>query len=173
MTDFIVAMVNSDTLQEILPVGYNPMKATVRETSKLTSWPVEDGTERTDHRVLDPIEIELPLLISSEQNRDIFDRLRQAYLRGDSIMVQTRVRTYENMMIIEIPHDETPDIFNSVPVSVRLKEVRTVEPEFGTLPASKVANANQSSTVKKGAQQTTDATAAETGQASLLYDLVN
>lgn len=173
MNDFVVSMINSETLAPILPQGASPMRATIRETSKLTSWPVEDGTQRTDHRVLDPIEIDLSILLASDQNRDVFDQLRQVYLRGDSITVQTKLRTYDAMMIMEMPHDETADVSNAFAVSVRLKQVITVKPEFGALPPSRVANPVQSSTVKKGGQQTSEADASTRRKSSTLYRLTN
>lgn len=173
MNDFIVMMINSVTLQPVLPPDASPMRVTVRETSKLTNWPVEDGTQRTDHRVLDPIEIDLPLLISSEQNRDIFDQLRQIYLRGDDLTIQTKLRTYESMMIFEMPHDETSEVSDAYTVEVKLKQVITIKPEFGKLPPSKVADKKQSSTVKKGGQQTSQADAGKTRKASTLYRLAN
>lgn len=173
MIDHIVQMVNSESLQPILPDGASPMRVNVRETSKLTSWPVEDGTQRTDHRVIDPIEIDFSLLISSDQNRDIFDQLRQIYLRGDEITVQTKLRVYESMMIFEMPHDETPDVADAFTIAVKLKQVITVKPEFGTLPPERVANKTQASTVKKGGQQTAQADAPTQRKASTLYRLAN
>ena len=173
MNDFIVAILNESTLAPMFPGGIGPMRVTVRETSKLTSWPVEDGTQRTDHRVLDPIEIDFPIIIASDETRNIFEQLRQVYLRGDSLTVQTRMRTYESMMIVEMPHDETPEMSDAVSVSVRMKQVLTVMPEFGTLPASKVANRNQSSTVNKGGQQTSNADTSTQRRASVLYNLTS
>ncbi len=173
MIDYIVAIINAQNFLPILQVGANPMRVTVRETSTLTSWPVEDGTQRTDHRVLDPIEIELPLILASDANRSLFDQLRQIYLRGDEVVVQTKMRTYESMMIVEMPHDETPDVFGSIPVSVRLKQVITVQPEFGELPPSRVSNVNQSSTVQKGGQQTGGVDAPTQRRASTLYRIAN
>lgn len=167
----LVAILDADTFESIFD-GSNPMRVTVRETSKLTSWPVEDGTQRTDHRVLDPIEIDLPMLLT-EDNRDLFERLRQAFLDGRNLIVQTKMRTYPEMMITEIPHDETPEQGDSTPVAVKLKEVRTIKPGFGTLPPTSVANKTQSSTVNRGGQQTTAANESQTRRASTLYDIVN
>lgn len=185
MIDYIVAMISTSTFLPILQLGANPMRVTVIETSKLTEWPVEDGTTRTDHRVINPIEIDMPIIISSQLNQIIFEQLRQMYLNGDEIIVQTKMRTYDSMMITEMSHDETPEMFSGAAVSVRLKQVITVKAEEGELPQEKVADKNQSSTVNKGGQQTkpvsTSTSPAGTGsasdgatarKASTLYDLV-
>jgi hypothetical protein len=168
----LVAILNSESLQPLF-AGAAPMRVTVRETSKLTSWPVEDGTQRTDHRVLDPVEIELPLLLATEDARNLFNQLRQAFVAGDELVIQTKVRSYESMMIVEMPHDQMPEQGDSIPVAVRFKEVRVIKPEFGTLPPQQVANPAQASTVQRGGQQTTEASAPERRKASALYGLVN
>lgn len=173
MNDFIVSIINATTLLPLFPEGVSPMQVTVKETSKLTSWPVEDGTQRTDHRVLEPIEIDFPIMLHSENNRDLFDRIRQVYLNGDEIIVQTKMRTYESMMILEMPHDESSDIYGTIPVSVKIKQVITIKPEFGTLPPKAVADKKQSSTVKKGGQQTQEADTATRRKSSTLYRLAN
>lgn len=167
----VVAILDAQNF-EVLFDGANPMRLTVRETSKITSWPVEDGTQRTDHRVLDPVEIDLPLLITDD-NKNLFERLRQTFLEGRELIVQTKMRTYEAMMIMDMPHDELPETGDATPVAVKLKEVKVIKPEFGALPPSSVANPAQSSTVNRGGQQTSDTDAATNRKSSTLYGLVN
>lgn len=170
MTD-VVAILDAESLQDLF-AGANPMRVTVRETSKLTSWPVEDGTQRTDHRVIDPIEIDLPLLLTGD-NRDLFERLRQAFIEGRELIVQTQMRSYPSMMIMDMPHDEIPEQGDSTPVAIKMREIRVIKPEFGTLPSSQVSNPAQSSTVRRGGQQTQAAGAPARRKASALYGLVN
>jgi hypothetical protein len=164
-----VAILDGETFQPLF-AGLNPMRVTVRETSKVTSFAVEDGTQRSDHRYFDPVEIDLPLLLTDEI-RDTFEKLRQAYIDGRTVIVQTKVRSYPEMMIMEMPHDE--DMSESAPIAFRLKEIKTVKPEYGTLPPSQVASQKQSSTVKKGNQQTTESDAPTQRKASVLYEILN
>lgn len=166
-----VAILDATSFQPLF-TGTNPMRVTVRETSKITSYAVEDGTQRSDHRYFDPVEIDLPLLLTDDV-RDTFEKLRQAYLDGILVIVQTKVRTYPDMMILEMPHDESNETGDSVPVNFKLKEIRTVKPEYGTLPPSRVASQKQSSTVKKGNQQTTESDAPTKRRASVLYEILN
>lgn len=167
----VVAILNSADFQPLF-AGAHIMRATVRESSKITNFAVEDGTQRTDHRYLEPIEIDLPILLTDD-TRNLYEQLRQAFIDGVELTIQTRVRSYPSMMLMEMPHDETPEQGESIPVAIKLKEIRTVKPEFGTLPPSKVRNAKQSSTAKKGNQQTTDADGAKQRKASVLYEVFN
>lgn len=170
-TQDLVAILDGDSYQQLFELA-NPMRVTVRETSKLTKWAVEDGTMRTDHRVVEPVEIDLSLLLTDEV-RNLFERLRQAFVEGRELIIQTKVRSYPSMMITEMPHDEIPEQGDSVPVAIKLQEVKVVTPEYGTLPARRVANPDQSSTVKKGQQQTTESSQATSRKGSILYGAFN
>lgn len=167
----IVAILDSENYQPLFS-GSNVMSCVVRETSKLTSWPVEDGTQRTDHRVIDPVGIDLPLLLN-DNTRNLFEQLHNAFIEGRSLIIQTKVKSYANMMILEMPHDETVDYGESVLVSIRIQEIRVVTPEFGTLPPNRVANKSQASTVKKGNQQTSEADQSKNRRASVAYGIFN
>lgn len=167
----VVAILEAGSFN-VLFDGSSPLRMTVRETSKITSWPVEDGTQRSDHRVLDPVEIDLSMLIT-DSNRNLFERLRQTFLEGRELIVQTQVRSYGSMMIMDMPHDELVEQGDSVPVALKLKEVKVIKPEFGTLPPSQVANPRQSSTVQRGGQQTAPADEPTRRKSSTLYRVVN
>lgn len=147
----------------------NSMKVNVIETSKVMEHPVEDGTTITDHRVLMPDEIELSLILSGSNFRSVYQQIKQIYRAGTLLTVQTKTDTYSNMIISDMPHDESGDMFDAVLIAVRMKQVLFVTAQFGTLPQSKVANKSQSSTVKKGQQQSTAATPEQTARGSLLY----
>ncbi|UNY40194.1 structural protein [Pseudomonas phage vB_PcuM_ KLEP17-4] len=167
----LVAILDAQTFRPLF-ANSKITRVTVRETSKLTTFAVEDGTQRTDHRVIDPVEIDLPILLT-EFTRDLYQQLRAAYLEGRELIIQTKVSSYPSMMIYECPHDETPDTGDAIAIAVKLREIMTYTPEFGSLPPLKVTNLAQSSTVQKGQQQTTESTAATQRRASVLYRISN
>ena len=167
----LVAILDGQTFRPLFDRA-SVTSVTVRETSKLTTFAVEDGTQRTDHRVIDPVEIDLPLLLT-EETRDLYQQLRAAYLEGRDLIIQTKVGSYPSMMVYEIPHDETPDTGDAIAIAVKLREIMAYTPEFGALPPRKVANPAQSSTVQKGQQQTTESSPSTRRRASVLYGLTN
>lgn len=130
------------------------IKANVNEYSKVMEHPVEDGTTITDHTVVQPTEIELSLMLIVDP-RSVFQQIKQLYLTRTLLTVQTRSDSYTSMLISDMPHDEDPDIFNVLPLALKLKEVIFVTAQFGTLPAKKVKDKNMASTSQKGEQQTT------------------
>lgn len=149
-----VAILDADSLQVIF-ASAEPMRVSVRESKRATKFAVEDGTERSDHVVRELTEIQIDFLLADD-TRNQFENLRQAFDKNKLVTVQTKVRSYENMLILDVPHDETPELGMAINIPVRLQEWVEVKPEFGTLPPAKVENKSQSSTVKRGQQTTQD-----------------
>jgi len=162
----MIAILDSDDYSQLFPLA-SPMKVTVRETAKPTSFKVEDGSERTDNIVFDPVEIEIPFLLT-EDTRAVFANIKKAFRDQTQLIVQTKVDSYPRMSIFEMPHDETSEQGDSILVTVKLKMYDVVKAEYGTLPPAKVANKSQSSTVNKGQQQTTESDAATKRKGSVL-----
>ena len=170
-TQDAVAILDAQSFQPLF-AGANPMRVSVREVSKLTTFTVEDGTSRTDHRVIDPVEITIPFLLS-DNTRDLYEQLKTAYIEARDLIVQTKVASYSGMIIFELPHEEIPEQGDSIPVEVKLREIKPVTPEFGTLPPRRVTSPEQASTQGRGQQQTTEADAPTQRRASALYRIAN
>lgn len=156
----VVAILDAESF-EVLFDGGHIMALDVLDEKKYTQFQVEDGSSRSDHSIKLPIAITLPFRIA-ENTRVTFENLRQAYLNDRILIVQSRVASYESMVIEAIPHSETVDNLMGVTVDIRLVEWRTVTPVYGELPLGTTRNPAQSSTIPRGQQQTTDAN----GQAS-------
>lgn len=146
-----------------------PVKAMIREASRVMEHPVETGATITDHRVIEPIEIELSLVLSSADYRSVYQQIREVFFAATLLSVQTRTSIYSNMLISEMPHDEDADLFDAVSIALKLKEVLFVAAQYGNLPASSVADKSQASTTQRGELQSTDAGDATTSTDSLLY----
>ena len=142
------------------------LKAVVKEQSKLMEHPVETGAIITDHRIVLPVEIELTLILTSEAYQDVYKSIRQYYLNGTLLLIQTRSDIYSNQLISSMPHEEDPEQYNVIPLVLNLKEVRFVTAQYGVIP-KQPKNAN---TVKLGAQQ---GKPASTEERSFAFDVFN
>lgn len=171
-TQDLVAILDGETFDQLF-VAAQPMRVSVRDTKRATKFEVEDGTTRSDHVVQDQIEIAIDLLLQDEDARDAYQQIKQAKNDNRLVIVQTKVDSYESMLITEIPHDETVELGNAISMPMRLVEWRTVTPQYGALPPTKVKNKKQSSTSKGGQKQTTEADAPTTRKASVLYGVFN
>lgn len=150
-----VIILDNDSLQEIW-VGADVMRVSVHETSKATRYAVEDGTTRNDHVIQNPTEIEISMILAGEMAK-LFQLLKQTYIERKLVTIQTKTDIYTNMLVEEIPHEQDAGMTDGVTVDVRLVEWREVSPEYGELTMSNVANPNQSDTVNRGSQATSEA----------------
>lgn len=143
-----------------------PLTASVYEFADIMEHPLETGAVIADHIVFQPVEIELPLMCVGEfAYRSTYAALRGTFNAGTLLTILTRTGSYPNMVIIDLPHDETPGQFDAISIRVRLREARFVSPKTG-LSQSQVKNPSQASTTNRGAQQTSAANASTAAKAS-------
>lgn len=151
---------------KILFASIQPMRVSVREERKATSFQVEDGTERSDHVVESAKEIALDLMLEGPDARTMYSQILQAWKDNTLVIVQTKVNSYSSMLIESISHDEAPEFGDGIAMPIRLKEWRSVSPQYGSLPPNKVKTAKQSDTVKSGQKQSTKTSTTGTGSGS-------
>lgn len=171
-TQDIVCILDNENFQQLFS-NTSPMRMSVRETRKATTYQVEDGSTRSDHVVIDPVEISIDFIIEDEFARDGYEQIRQAWRDNRLVSVQGKVSSYPNMLIVEMPHDESPDYGMGIAMPIRLIEWRSVEPQYGSLPPTKVKSAKQASTAKQGQKQTTTTDAPSQRKASVAYRIFN
>lgn len=132
------------------------LKATIKRDSKAMEHPLETGATITDHRIILPIGIELALILASEDYAAVYQQVRDIFIKGTLLTVQTRVDSFPSMLIEKMPHDESADMLDGVALALSLKEALFVEPQFSALKVEKVAKPKDSTTVKRGQQQPTE-----------------
>ena len=115
-----------------------PLKAVIRETSKIMEHPLEIGTTIADHHIINPVEIDLQMIVTSTQpgllgsllgattaqNYAVtYSQIRQAFINATPLSVKTRVGTYSNMIIADMPHEEDAEMYDSIVIALHLKQV--------------------------------------------------
>jgi hypothetical protein len=148
----VVAVVDPDAGTQVF-VGAEIMKCNVAVMSRIMDHPLENGSPVSDYKILLPVTIELGILIDSTQQNGIYDEIYAAYANSTFLTVRTNADTYSNMVIEALPHDETPEMFGMLQISLRLREVQLVTVQYQALQAQDVANTNDQSTVDRGEQQ--------------------
>lgn len=128
-----------------------PIRATVKEQAKVMEHPTEKGTIISDHRVILPVEIELLLILASANYQSVYKDIRQYYFNATLLIVQTRSGIYENQLIASLPHEENPEMFNALEISLNLKQIQFVTTQYGVVPRYP----SDTTTVDRGVQQGT------------------
>jgi hypothetical protein len=130
-----------------------PLKALIKEYSKPMEHPIETGAVVTDHRIIMPTEIDLDVMLRSDDYRTSYAQIKQLFDNATLMLVQTRTRVYSDMFLVEIPHEEDPDLFDVIHMPLKLKQVQLINAQTGRLSVGTVRNPNNASTVNRGQQQ--------------------
>jgi hypothetical protein len=147
-----------------------PLKVTVTEDSKLMEHPLESGAETVDHRIILPREIELVLVLSSYDRRDVYEEIRQLWEDAQHLIVQTNSGVYENQVIKALPHEEKSEHYNSLFLILKLKEVMFADTAVVEVQPKQAKNKPK---VDKGQQQPQEASAENTKRSSVLFRSFN
>lgn len=166
-----VALLRSSDFAQVAAKA-RAMKLTVKPESKPMEHPVEDGSVITDHRVLLPVDIDLSMVLAGEDYRDTYQELKTLFTDGELLIVQSKVDNFPDMIIAAIPHEESPDMTDAVPVAVKLRQVKTVKASYGSLPPRAVARRADASAEKRGEVSGSDASADQKQRSSVLASVL-
>lgn len=142
------------------------MKATVKEPSKLMSHPTETGVTITDHRVIEPIEIELSVVLLPDTYVQTYYEIKAARDANTTLSVQTNTSLYSSMLIQDMPHEEDPEHFDTITMIIKFIEVIFVTVQVSSLPDSRKNNGNKNG---KAASATDGDAGKEKAKGSVAY----
>lgn len=118
----VVAVYNQDSFQQVFQDG-RPLKANVRKFARVMEYPVENGSVIADHKVIWPQTVDLPLLIPSSFFNSTYNEIVELFKNATKLIVQTKVDVMRNFIIEDMSHDEKPEIYDAITMTLRLKEV--------------------------------------------------
>lgn len=167
MTVDVVGIYDSN-FRQILRTAI-PMRANITEEAILPEHPLEDSSTINDHKIFKPVVIELTLFLKAGEVSNVYQSLKQLYRSEQLVTIQTRTGSYSNMTISVLPHDQTPDMIDSVMSNVKFKEVVQSTAQYGPLPPSSVRRAEQSSTIDRGEQLPGSVDSSTSEKGSFLY----
>lgn len=132
-------------------VDARAMKADVTRTSRVMRHPLENGASIADHRVIEPNEITLLMFLPNDLYRDLYAQIETAFSTAKKLTVQTKVGSFPDMFISDMPHEETPEFVDLVQVALKLTEVKFLTMQFEAVQPAPAKSASKS-TVKRGEQ---------------------
>lgn len=142
-----VAVFNQ-SFEQVFPRA-RAIKAVIKEEAKVMEHPLETGATIVDHRIILPVECELTMMLQAADYQDTYRLIKQLYLNGDLLIVQTKSSVYYNQLIASMPHEENPEQYDALTLELGLKEAQFATTRFNYVPS----NPKQSSTVNRGTQQ--------------------
>lgn len=123
---------------------------TVR-SAKAMSHPLETGSSVTDHRVIMPIEAQLLVTLSGDQYAAAYGEIAASFNSGELFTVQCRATSFPNMLIVDMPHEETPEKIDAIDIVLKLQEVQFFKSQ-ATASNSVARSSKSSNTAKRGEQ---------------------
>lgn len=146
-----------------------PLKVIVKPDSKLMEHPLEDGATTSDHRIILPTEVELSMILRPADYRGTYQQIKQLFLTAELLTVQTKADSFQNMVIMSIPHDEDPGMYDTIAVAIKLKEVLFANTSLTNIVYAP-KNPTNSTTQDRGTQQGTTPTPAQQTGAAEAFD---
>lgn len=135
-------------------VEARPMTCRVDESTKMMTHPKENGALQSDHRIVNLIEIELTMILNSADYADVYAQIKTLKTTNSSVTVLTKVDSYENMFLEDMPHQETGANPDSIQISLKLTEAQIASTTVTTV----TKNPADMPTTRTGAQSGTTAT---------------
>jgi hypothetical protein len=117
-----VAFFDQESFQQIFAEA-RPVKLTERPSAKLMTHPLENGQEIADFKIINPEEIEVTVIINSFYYGAMYSQIKNYFNNSTLIALGNRVGIANNLIISDIPHEETADMFDSITMWIRLREV--------------------------------------------------
>jgi len=147
------------------------LKILVSHDSQAMQHPLETGATIIDHKILLPIEIEISVILNTATYQQTYEQIKQLFETSEQLIVQTKTDTYENQILINIPHEENPATFNTITMSLKFRQLIFATTELQTITPANPAN---SDTVARGQQPPTPPTTAQkTSAAKAVRDYFN
>lgn len=151
-----------------------PLKAKITENATVMTHPVEDGSTIVDHKIILPVEIELSMILSSDDYRSVYQTIKEIFKNSTLLTVQTRSGTYRSMIISSMPHDEDPEMYDAISLALKLTEVKFAKYTTGAAPkVSKPKDTRNSKTMDGGKKQTDESKTVPPKKSSVLYGVFN
>jgi hypothetical protein len=138
------------------------LKTDVKQTSEIMMHPIETGVLISDHKVIQPIEIIMSVLINSSWYSDVYKIIETAFHSSTIINIQTNTGLYPNMVLYELPHRESPGHFDSIISELKFRQALIATPT--TFKVNKQTHAKLSKKIIKGAVQGTSVTKPDIAQ---------
>lgn len=184
-----IQRVNAETgqISEVIELDVT-LDVNLAHTMTVTDFPVEDGTQISDHTQKLPDVVTFRSLISATPLRLIsfnpiigdarpraaFELMEELQDSGELVRIVTDVKTYDNMVLTSLTAPRRRDTKNALLFTAIFREIKLVSSQVVQLPAEE--EVQQTASVKEEGGKVTPApteSEAEDAEASLLFRALN
>lgn len=113
-----------------------PLRAEPIPRAKLMDHPVEDGQTNTDYKIILPLEVMMTMFIPAPYYRNTYQEIWNLWQSSELLTVQTKVGSYSNMVISEMPHEETTERYDAITMRLRFRQIQIIGDTSNFVPAN-------------------------------------
>lgn len=128
------------------------LKASVAPSNSFAQHPVEDGTVVSDNKIINQVRISIPMILDSNDYKDVYKAIQDASNNTTILSIQTRVATFDKMYIESYPSEESAAMFDTVSMTINFIEQITGTIVIKKLASPGVSNNSDVDTENRGEQ---------------------
>jgi hypothetical protein len=112
--------------------------AQIDEHVTFYTHPLENGRSLVDHRIIQPVTIDFTILLVDSVSifnaigsddffvtaKDVYGQIRELFLAGTILSIQTRTDTYRFQVLQSMPHEETSRMFDGIMLTFSTSEIQ-------------------------------------------------
>lgn len=121
------------------------MNAEIKEESRLTEHPLENGRVLADNKVILPTEIDVRITLPAVDYEDMIANIRKYKDNNSMFRIETKFASYDNMQIVSIPCTLNVENVQKLTFSIKFREVLMM-----ATPETQTANGSDMDTVNTG-----------------------
>ncbi len=153
MADNVIAILDEDG-NELLSTLTN-IGVSVSVSKTFAKHSLENGQTVTDDQYDNPTLLNMQIILDPSDYVSVYKEIKTYYENVTNFTIQTKVDSYSNMFLESLPHDETPEMFTTIAMTLEFTEQLISETSTETLAESDVSTASDTTTVDSGEKSTT------------------
>jgi len=157
----VVGIFDMDTSEQLFKDA-RPVKATIVRPQKIMDHPIESGALISDFAVRMPVTIEIQFVLQADVYKAVYRAINTDFHKRTAFAIVVKVGPFRSFIIEDMTHEESTEMFDAIPLTLRFREVRTIKIQYQSLPAPAVQSPTDQSTANRGVQQP---------KTSILYDI--
>lgn len=146
-----VTAIFNESGEQLFPTA-KLLKASIAPSNTFAQHTVEDGTVVSDNKIINQVRISIPMVLDSNDYKDVYKAIQDASNNAVTLSIQTRVSTFNKMYIESYPSEESAAMFDTVSMVVNFVEQITGTIVIKKLAAPDVSNRSDVDTEDRGEQ---------------------
>jgi hypothetical protein len=154
MSDQVIAILDEEGNQ-LFSTAVNINVAAI-ESKTFASHSLENKQVVVDDQFDNPGAISMQMILNPVDYQSVYSEIKAAYKAVTNFTIQTRVDTYTNMYLAQLPHEESPEMFNTIAITLEFTEQIIAGADSETMTSERVSSKSDASTVNAGQKSSTD-----------------